>query len=364
MKAVVLAGGYATRLRPISYVFPKLLFPVVGKPMIYWTLDLLREFGVREVVLCVNYMADTLRRTVGDRYKGVSVRYSLEDVPLGTAGPIRLASGSISLKGTFIAMNGDVIAEIDLKEMLSHHERTGALVTDALHEVSDPSRFGVVQLNRTDMVTRFIEKPKQARAPSRLANAGIYLIEPRVLKMIPPRRKISLEKEIFPVLARRNKLAGFPFKGYWFDIGDLSDYRKANFRLIQRATRNSLLERGTRIANPSAIRSPSYVGAGSRIESGALVGPFGFVGQNSWVQRKARVSSSILFDEVTVGQGAVVSGAIVASGVTIGRNVRIEPGSVLSPGVQIQDDLRIGRRSIVHPYKEVTSSIEPGSHVM
>lgn len=364
MKAVVLAGGYATRLRPISYAIPKLLFPVVGQPMIYWTLDLLREFGIDAVVLGVNYMADTLRKTVGDRYKGVSVRYSLEKTPLGTAGPIRLASDSTSLRDTFIAMNGDVIADIDLDEMLAHHKRTGALVTDALHEVSDPSRFGIVQLDHADMIKKFIEKPEAGRAPTRLANAGIYLIDPDVLKMIPPGRRVSLEREIFPVLARRNKLAGFPFKGYWFDIGDLSDYREANFRLIEKIAPNSLVERRTRVASASTIKPPSFVGSGSRIEAGAAVGPFGFIGKNGWVQRKARVSKSILFEEVTVGQGTVVSGAIVATGVTIGKNVRVEPGSILSPGVHVHDDVRIGKAAVVHPYKEVSSSISPGSHEM
>ena len=148
MKAIVLAGGYATRLRPISYALPKLLFPVLGKPMIYWTLDLLKHHGVDEVVLAVNYLADSLRARLGEEYRGMRIQYSLENQPLGTGGPMKLASQTIRLKDTFIAMNGDVIAEIDLTEMLTNvMNKSKAAVTDALHEVRDPSRFGVVQLD-------------------------------------------------------------------------------------------------------------------------------------------------------------------------------------------------------------------------
>lgn len=172
MKAIVLAGGYATRLRPISYALPKLLFPVLGKPMIYWTLDLLSKYGVDEVVLGVNYLADVLRSTVGDKYRGISVRYSLEETPLGTAGPIKLAAQTVRLDQTFIAMNGDVITEIDLAKMLERHGRTKALVTDALHEVRDVRRFGVVQLDSQNRIETFVEKPRQNEAPSRLAKRG------------------------------------------------------------------------------------------------------------------------------------------------------------------------------------------------
>ncbi len=247
MKAIVLAGGYATRLRPISYALPKLLFPVLGKPMIYWTLDLLRHYGIDEVVLAVNYLADSLRARVGEEYRGIRIHYSLEDRPLGTGGPLKLASKTIRLEDTFIAMNGDVIAEIDLTQMLERHERAKAAVTDALHEVRDPTRFGVVQLDSNRRISRFVEKPSLKEAPSRLVNAGIYMIEPSVLKMIPAGRRVSLEREIFPVLAKRQRLIGFPFEGHWFDIGSLSDFQKANLALLQKQGLKSILRRGRRM---------------------------------------------------------------------------------------------------------------------
>jgi len=364
MKAIVLAGGYATRLRPISYALPKLLFPVLGKPMISWTLDLLDNIGVDEVVLGVNYLADSLRAEVGSKYKGMEIRYSLEDVPLGTAGPLKLASTKIRLDETFIAMNGDVIADVDLAKMLNHHKQTNASVTDALHEVKDPSRFGVVQLDDMGRVIRFVEKPKTREAPSRLVNAGIYVIEPEVLQMIPDTRKVSLEREIFTLLARDGKLIGFPFSGYWFDIGDLSEYQKANFALLQERAQGPLREEDASVAANATIRAPVFLGEATKVESKATVGPCVIAAKNALIESGARVSNSILFDGVTIGEESIVSGAILASNVKIGRKVRIERGSIVSPYVQINDGVKVGRNAKIHPYKEIDSNIKPGTHAM
>ena len=365
MKAVILAGGYATRLRPISYALPKLLFPVLGKPMIYLTLDKLESFGVKEVVLGVNYLANALQSRVGDRYKGMSIRYSLEDSPLGTAGPIKLASGATRLDETFIAVNGDVIADIDFSKMLKDHHRTRASVTDALHEVNDPRRFGVVQLGPGNRIRRFVEKPTLSAAPSRMVNAGIYLIEPEVLRLIPRGRRVSLEREIFPILAGKGKLFGFPLSGYWFDVGSFSDYRKANFALLGRIAGKSVIrEKHIRVAKNASLNAPALVGEFSNIESKASVGPSVLMGKTSRIMHRAKVSGSILFDGVTVGEDSIVSGAILASNVTLGKAVRVGPGSILSPNIQVADGVKIGKNSIIHPYKEITANTRPRAHVM
>ena len=365
LKAVVLAGGYATRLRPISYALPKLLFPVLGKPMILWTLDLLNSSGIEGVVLGVNYLAEDLRANLGLSYEGLTIKYSLESQQLGTAGPLKLASANTKLNETFIAMNGDVIAEINLQDMLKQHERTHALVTDALHEVKSTSRFGVVQVDGQNRIQRFIEKPKPGASPSHLVNAGIYIIEPEVLQLIPPDRKVSLEREIFPTIANRGKLYGFPFSGDWFDISSLSDYRKANFALLRESTtRSTEQKRNTTVAIDALIRYPVSLGHNSRVDSKAVVGPNVLLGKNVSIARKAKVANSILFDGVSVGEGSLVYGAILASGVTVGRNVKIARGSIISPKVTIADRVKIGAGAIIHPYKEIDRSIKPAVHVM
>jgi NDP-sugar pyrophosphorylase family protein len=365
MKAVILAGGYATRLRPISYALPKLLFPVLGKPMIYWTLDLLKGIGVDEVVLAVNYLADSLRREVGSEYNGISIKYSLEKAPLGTGGPIRLASEETRFDETFIVTNGDVIADIDLAKMLFQHQQTGAMITDALYQVKNPSRFGVAQLDREGRIRRFVEKPKAKETHSRLVNAGIYVIEPKVLQMISANRKVSLEREIFPVLVNEGKLGGFSFSGYWFDIGSLSDYQRANFSLLEKRIQ-PLVSRGgeVNLARGAVVRPPVLLGEGSRVESLASVGPRVVAGKDESIERGARVSNSILFDGVSIGKGSVVSGAVLASAVRVGRGVRIAAGSIVSPHVQIHDGVKIGRNVIIHPYKEIETSIRPGTNAM
>ena len=365
MKAVVLAGGYATRLRPITYALPKLLFPVLGKPMIYWTLDLLRDFGVDEVVLGVNYLADRLHAVVGEKYGNMTVKYSLEDSPLGTAGPIKLASQTTPMNETFVAMNGDIITDINIAKMKQQHEMKHAAITDALYEVKDTRRFGVVQLTPDRRIQRFIEKPKLKDAPSHLINAGIYMVQPEILEMIPPGKKVSLEREIFPVLAREGRLCGFPISGYWFDIGNIAEYRKANFQLLkQRSPRSPLQENSAKVDVDAKVRVPAYFGESSEIESKASAGPNVLIGKNSRLMKGAKVSNSVLFDNVTVGEGSIIQGAIVASDTTIGKRVIIGEGSVVSPHVQIHDAVRIGRNAIIHPFKEITSNIKNNAHAM
>jgi len=331
--------------------------------MVHWTLDLLNGVGTTEAVLGVNYLAETLRANVGSKYKEMSIRYSLESQELGTAGPLKLASANTEINGTFIAMNGDVIAQIYLQAMLNQHLQSKALITDALHEVKDPSRFGVVQIDPQNRIQRFIEKPRSGTAPSHLVNAGIYIIEPEVLELIPPNRKVSLEREIFPTLAKEEKLYGFPFSGNWFDIGNLTDYRRANFSLL-RESKSKEAEENVSIASDAVIRKPTLLGDSTTVESEAHVGPNVLLGRNASIGRHAKVAESILFDGVSIGERSQLRGAILANGVKVGKGVKIEKGSVISPNVVITDRVRIGAGAIIHPYKEVNRNVRASTHVM
>ena len=361
----MLSGGYATRLRPISYALPKLLFPVLGRPMIHWTLDLLKTVGADEAVLGVNYMAEMLRNKVGSSYDGMKIRYSLEDHELGTAGPIKLASTNTKMDETFIAMNGDVIARLDLGEMFKQHKQTGALITDALHEVTSPQRFGVVQRGSNGRIQRFVEKPKRGTEPSHLVNAGIYIIEPDVLQLIPPDRKVSLEREIFPMLAREGKLFGFTFSGHWFDIGNLTDYRRANFSLLRDLTAKSETRRREKnVAADASMRRTVSLGDNARVGSKALIGPYVLVGDNSSIGERARIEYSILFEKVSVGEGSTVNGSILGTGVTIGKGVKIGRGCVISPYVTVADRVRIADKAVIHPHKEINKNVGAAAHIM
>jgi len=330
--------------------------------MIYWTFDLLKNFRVSEVVLCVNYLANLLQEKIGNSYRDMKIIYSSENQPLGTAGPLRLAAEIVRLDKTFLAMNGDVITQVPLSKMLDSHENTNALVTDALHEVKDPSRFGVAELRRDQKIERFIEKPRLRETSSHLINAGIYLIEPEILDMIALGQNVSLEKQIFPILSKHGRLVGFPFDGLWFDIGNFEDYRKTNFALLRR--RGKSFDKGSYVCSRSKTGGLVHIGENSKVDQNVTLGPLTVIGQNCVIAKNSRVSKSVLFDNVTVEEESLISGAILASNVKLGKRVTINPGCVLSPNVTIGDDVKVGRDVIIHPYKEIATNLKSKSHVL
>ena len=226
-KALILAGGKGTRLRPLTLKTPKGLIDVQGKTLTEWLFELLKKYGIRDVVLSVGYLADNIRDyfTDGSRF-GMNIDYVEEnpDKPLGTGGPLRLAKDL--LKDSFIVSNGDELKCINIPRMFRLHKRKKALVTIALTSVDDPSQYGVARLDGS-RILEFVEKPKKSEAPSNFINSGFYIIEPEVIEMIPPGKFCMLEKDVFPKLAREGRLRGFPFSGQWMDTGTMERLEKA-----------------------------------------------------------------------------------------------------------------------------------------
>jgi len=219
--ALILVGGKGTRLRPLTYKTPKCMLEVNGKTVTEHLFDLLKKYGIRNVILSVGHMKRKVRDFFGDGSKfGVNIDYIEEDKPLGTAGPLKLAKDM--LKDSFIVTNGDELKNIDIPRMFRLHKRKDALVTIALTTVRDASQYGVARLSGS-RILEFIEKPKPEDAPSNLINAGFYIMEPEVIDMIPDGFSM-LEKDVFPKLAKQDELRGFPFAGQWFDIGNLERY--------------------------------------------------------------------------------------------------------------------------------------------
>lgn len=222
-KAFILAGGKGTRMRPFTYEIPKSLIPVQGKPLLQHILDLLRKYEIRDVILSTGYMGNKIREYFGNGSKfGVNITYVEEKKEMGTAGSLNLARDL--LKGTFLMFNGDILANIDLHDFIDSHAKNNGIATIALKPVRDPSRFGVAEL-RGNKILRFIEKPK-ATVKSKLINAGVYILEPEVIDYIP-KRKVMMEMDVFPKLAKEGKLYGYPFDGQWFDTGTHEAYEKA-----------------------------------------------------------------------------------------------------------------------------------------
>jgi len=359
-----LAGGYATRLRPLSYALPKLLFPVGGRPVLEQTIDHLSSFGVDEVILAVKYLADELREHFGEEYHGVKIQYSLEPKPLGTGGPIAFARKYYD-KETLLAMNGDIFAEINIDAMKKVHESSDALATIALHEVDDPTRFGVARLDEQSRIREFVEKPRLADAPSRLINAGTYLLEPGAVDRIPQGRKVIIEREVFPALANEGTLFGYVHSGTWFDIGNIEDFRNANFTLLEKRTRGQVIVgKDARISKSAKLTSPALIGDHTIVEDGANLGPRAIIGRRVRVGGNASVIDSVVFDDTEVGSNSSIKGAVVGDSVTIGKCVVIQNGSVLSSHVTIHDNIQVTRDVYIHPYKEINDDILNPGHVV
>ena len=222
--AIILCGGEGTRLRPITYETPKALVPVHGKPLVEHMFDLLKKYGINDIILSIGYLKEKIIAEKANWSRlGLDISFVEESKPLGTGGPLRVAKDRLTK--TFIASNGDELKNINIIDMYDAHKRNRALVTIALTTVDDPSQYGVARLEG-ERIIEFVEKPKKSEAPSNLISAGFYIMEPEVVKMIPA-GPCSLEKEIFPKLAGMGRLYGFPFSGQWFDMGTLERYERA-----------------------------------------------------------------------------------------------------------------------------------------
>ena len=360
-----MAGGYATRLRPLSYALPKLLFPVGGTPLLEQTIEHLASFGVDEVILAVNYLADQLKQHFGDNYHGVAIRYSLETIPLGTGGPIALARPYLEKSETFLVMNGDILSDIDISAMQRLHRSKGALATIALHEVSDPTRFGVARLDEDLRIREFVEKPKLSEAPSRLVNAGVYLMEPPVIDRIASGRKVIIEREVFPFLAKEGSLLGYVHSGTWFDIGNIADYVKANFALLDSKSKGVIIRgEDANIAASAKLTGPLYIGDHTTIEGNVKLGPQTIIGSNVKVGASATIRGSVIFDHVVIGGSSLIEKAVIGNSVLIGREVVVGEGSVVAGHVSIRDRVRLAHNVYVHPHKEINEDILKPGHVV
>ena len=230
MQAVILAGGLGTRLRPLTYIVPKPMLPVAGKPLLERTLNYLKEYGLEEAIICVAY----LKRQIIDYFKngdfGIRVRFAEAENPLGTGGQLKTAEGLVN--GRFLAMNGDIVTSMNLKKLVEFHSRNSRIGSIALKEYTVEIPYGFVEVDSKGLIANFEEKP----SIDYMANAGIYIFEKRIFNYISAGRVVSLEREVFPSLIESGeKLYGYHEDAFWADVGDLADYEKTNAEFTSRA---------------------------------------------------------------------------------------------------------------------------------
>lgn len=329
MKAVVLVGGFGTRLRPLTLHTPKQMLPVAGATMLERVVSSLGRCGIGEVVLSLGYRPEVFTDAFPDgRCAGVELRYAVEPEPLDTAGAIAFAADSAGIRERFLALNGDVLTDLDLADLCDRHDRAGAEATISLTPVDDPSRYGVVPLHDDGRVEAFIEKPAPGTAPTNWISAGSYVLEPEVLERIPRGRRVSIERQVFPELVENGRLYGYRSERYWIDAGTPEAYLQANLDYLD-GSRGDVVEGvdpGARI-HPEAVVKDAVIGRGCSVEAGATV------------------AGSVLMDDVTVARGAFVERSIVGAGAQLGTNSRVVELSVVGPGESIGgDSVLVGER--------------------
>jgi mannose-1-phosphate guanylyltransferase len=343
VQALVLAGGEGTRLRPLTYTTPKPVMPLAGRPFLSFMLDWTRGHGVDEVILSCGFMSDDVKRVLGDIYDGMRLRYVIEDEPLGTAGPVRLAYDEGLLEERVLVLNGDVLTDMDLTVQLAEHERRGARVTLALYPVEDTSSYGVVPTDDEGRVEAFLEKT-EGEVPTNRINAGAYVVERDVVEEIPPGRAVSFEREVFPALVGSG-LYGYHAEGYWIDIGTPERYLESTWDLLAGRVHSELPPR-------DVTGSLVYEGC---LLSGAHIGPQSVLGRHCSVGSDARVERSVLHDRVLVGADAAVVESVLAERVRVGQRARIEPGAMIGAEAVIGDDAVIGEGARLDPGVEVAT---------
>lgn len=352
LKAVILAGGFATRLRPISCSRPKILFPIVNKPLLQWTLERLAKHGIREAIMAVNYQTEIAIKQYGAHKAGVHVKYSRDPLkrPLGTGGPIKKAENLIGPESPFLTLNGDIFADVDYDEIMRKHEKTGAVATLALHRVKNPNRYGVAELAKDGRIQRFIEKPKSAS--SALINAGVYVFSREIFKYIPSSVAVSLEREVFPILAEKGLLYGHAIEGTWTDVGKPEDYVAINKELLRLIhPKQPKVNRKAKVLNPVAIDRKVTVGDQSRI------GPYTILGRNVFIGKNVQIRDTIVFPNTTISDACTIKGAIIGENVKIGKGVKIGRGCIIADHARIRDNITLAERVSVCPANEVSKSV-------
>lgn len=347
MKAIIMAGGFGTRLRPLTCNIPKPMVPMVNRPMMLHIVDLLKKYGFRDVISLLFYHPSAIREFFGEgKDFGISMQYMQADADYGTAGSVRNAYEKIG-KDRVVIISGDVLTDFDLGEAIRFHEEKGADATIVLTRVPNPLQFGVVIVDAEGNITRFLEKPSWGEVFSDTINTGIYILENDVLEMIPYREDFDFSKNLFPLMMQEGKkLCGYIAEGYWRDVGNLGEYHEASM---------DCLSGSVGINFDGELDGDVYAGEGSIVPAvrpgwgGRVV-----VGRNSRIADSAKIINSVIGDNVTIHDGAAVLNSVIWDGCTLEENVHIsnsvvgfetmlQAGATVAENVFISDKCNIGR---------------------
>jgi len=361
MKAVVMAGGEGTRLRPLTLNRPKPLVPVLNKPIAQHIIEHLKRAGVNDIVVTLYYLAEEIQNAFGEGDElGVNLHYSIEDSPLGTAGSVKKAEHLLK-DDTFVIVSGDALTDLDVAKAVAFHKANKSEATLVLKRVPNPLEFGVVMVGDDGRIIRFLEKPSWGEVFSDTVNTGMYILEPSVFALMEPEKNYDWSQDIFPqLLAEGRPLFGYIMEEYWTDVGSLEQYRESQYEMLHNKTSlpiegdrigdNVYVGDGARIDPGAKGIGPAFIGANTRIKSGAVVGPETVLGDNCIVEEEARVERSVLWNSVYVGKkaslnactvchhGVIKEDATVQEGAVIGDRCHIDAGATIRTMVKLWPD--------------------------
>jgi mannose-1-phosphate guanylyltransferase/phosphomannomutase len=351
MKAVIMAGGKGTRLRPLTANTPKPMVPLLNRPCMEYTIDLLKRHGITHIAVTLQYLPEVIRNYFGDGSRfGVSITYFEETTPLGTAGSVKNCAEF--LDEPFLVISGDTLTDMDLSAAIQFHRENKALATIILTQVETPLEYGVVMTDERGRIVRFLEKPSWAEVFSDTVNTGMYVFEPEVLSYIDEDRETDFSKEVFPAfLAEGKPIYGYKADGYWSDIGSLEVYRQAQYDMLdgrvqveikaQEIAPRIFLENHVRIDSSVRLEGPTYIGEKTHLQAGVSIGAYSVLGSNAVISSGTKLSRTILWENAFLAKKVEMNGA------TVCRNSKIGESAMLEEGAVVGDHCRIGAKSMV-----------------
>ncbi|HXW45731.1 MAG TPA: mannose-1-phosphate guanyltransferase [Streptosporangiaceae bacterium] len=364
MKAVVMAGGEGTRLRPMTANQPKPMLPVVNRPIMEHVLRLLRKHGLTETVVTVQFLAAMVRNYFGDGEEfGMSLQYATEETPLGTAGSVKNAEDALRDE-PFLVISGDALTDIDLSDLIAFHKDNQAMVTVALARVPDPLEFGIVILDDNGRIQRFLEKPTWGQVFSDTVNTGIYVMQPEVLAHVPAGQVVDWSADVFPKLLESGApLYGWIADGYWEDVGSHESYLKAQADVLSGKVSVDIdgfevsprvwVAEGAEVDPEAVLNGPLYVGDYAKIEAGAQLREFTVVGSNVIVKEGAFLHRAVVHNNVYVGRGVTLRGCVVGKNTDVMGLSRIEEGAIVGDECVIEPDSYLSAGVKVYPFKTI-----------
>ncbi|MDY6969958.1 MAG: sugar phosphate nucleotidyltransferase, partial [Spirochaetota bacterium] len=372
IKAVIMAGGEGTRLRPLTSNRPKPMIPVINKPVIEHTINLLKKQGITDIIISLFYRPESVQNYFADGSDwDVNITYSVEETPLGTAGGVKKAIGDCN--DTFIVLSGDGVIDFNITKIFEYHKEKESQLTIVLKHVKEPIDYGIVIINDEGRIVKFFEKPAWSQVFSDTVNTGMYLLEPSILDHIPE-GKSDFSMDIFPSLHEKDiPLYGYVSDGYWCDIGDLNSYRDAHLAILdglvaidfpgKKIGENVWAGKDVDISNDAVIKGPAILGDFVKIKKGAEVAEFCVIGDNIVVEENASVRRSIIYHGTIIGQKSELRGAIVGKRCVLEEAVSIYEGAVVSDdcqigsGVEIPSGIRVWPDKVIEQGTKLTTDL-------